>query len=659
MKTLKSLLPFVLAVFALAGCKTDDLEKDIDALTDRVNSLEAQVSLLNDNLNALRVFMDGGVTISKVDKTDTEPITYTLTLSNSEVITLTQGSMGSVVTPEITINENNEWVINGVPTGVVANGNDGKTPQFRVNGSGIWEMNLGDEWTVVKDENGEDAKATTSETIETGDQFFEEVEQTTENGIEVIKVKLFGDDNYYSLPIVEDLLCEIVEPTAEEGFDGSVWTIGYGETVTAAVKVKGENYIVTAPESWVATVEVINEETGEGTLTVTAPTQDQVSTMSRAAVADNTTDLVLQVNKGITWAVDKIQVKAAKVVTSYYEEFKAGKTLTFSDYELKRDDWTESENFVIKQIASAEDITKQGIYFVKPGVTVSWNNSGAIKNTFIIGDDPRVQTATLDFKQSVKLNAGNGDDAQGTFIFANIKVNALNSSYSMTSNGRMTNLIFDKCKFSLEPSKRFYNGSGIEAYRQIDNIKVVNSIFDFTGYNTQQFFNTATAGGSNITIENNVFYAKEQVSAKSMFAYVGDGSVCNSVTLKNNTFVNVAVGTNGVVNVKTLNRVDIENNLFSLESYSAYQIVVRYLNDDTDKNKTPLPENLSGTVLNNICNAESGWATQTWKALNNDNLFDGSQQITRKEQHLFETCDFDNLIFVPKADYAAYGAKFE
>ena len=85
MKKLKSLLPFLLMLFALVGCKTDDLEKDIDSLKDRVTSLEAQVSLLNDNLNAIRVILDGSKTISSYTS---ENGTYTLTLSDGSTIAL-------------------------------------------------------------------------------------------------------------------------------------------------------------------------------------------------------------------------------------------------------------------------------------------------------------------------------------------------------------------------------------------------------------------------------------------------------------------------------------------------------------------------------------------------------------------------------------------
>ena len=64
MKTFKFLMPFMLAVLVFAGCDTDDLRNDIDELKNRVESLEAQVASINENMNALRVLIDGNKTIS-------------------------------------------------------------------------------------------------------------------------------------------------------------------------------------------------------------------------------------------------------------------------------------------------------------------------------------------------------------------------------------------------------------------------------------------------------------------------------------------------------------------------------------------------------------------------------------------------------------------
>lgn len=650
MKTLKSLLPFLLAVFALAGCKTDDLEKDIDALTDRVTSLETQVSLLNENLNALRVFADGGKTITEVLSSGTAPnITYTLTLSDGSTLTLTQGSVGTTTTPEITI-EDGIWVINGVPTSEKAVGDNGLTPQFRINSKTYnWEVNFTGEldgWQEVKDENGNPVKATTDQSIQAGDQFFTAVEETVENGVTVLKVTL-ATGQTYSLPIVEDLLCQIVDPSAEEGFSNGVWTIGYGETVKAAVKVKGENYIVNAPEGWIATVEVTNAETGEGTLTVTAPAQ--TVTQSRAAVADNTTDLVLQVNKGITWAVDKIQVKAERVINSYYDVFMAGESLDFGGFALNSSDYEAGENFVIAHITSESEskaITTQGIYFVDPGVEVTWEYTGAVANMFIIGDNPRSKTSVLSFPGANYVRLNSGSATEGAFICANMTINARTENYSINSNNQIGNVIFDGCIINTS-TKAFYYTSGDN--KGIGNLVFANSIVNLTGFTTQ-FFNATTFKDISVRLENNVFYAKEVTQTRQLIN--AQASESGSAIIKNNTFINLAAGTYGIVNAKTLNTVDMQNNLFYLSSYSAYQIAVRVTDDNN-----AIPAGLTATVYNNFCNAEQGVVTQTWKAFMSNEVGEGNQQITRGKQAMFETLDFENQLFVPIAEYAAYGAQ--
>ena len=55
MRYYKSFILFSLLALVFVACDTDDLEKDIDALKDRVASVEAQVQRLNDEMNILRV----------------------------------------------------------------------------------------------------------------------------------------------------------------------------------------------------------------------------------------------------------------------------------------------------------------------------------------------------------------------------------------------------------------------------------------------------------------------------------------------------------------------------------------------------------------------------------------------------------------------------
>lgn len=137
MNYFKSFLLTVSVLFTLAACDTDDLRNDVDDMKGRVESLEAQVSLLNDNMTAIKRLLEGGQTITEVTTTTNG---YTLKLSDGETITLTQGSEGKVKYPEITVNDEGQWVVNGevlmqngMPVQAVGTpGNDGTTPKFRM-----------------------------------------------------------------------------------------------------------------------------------------------------------------------------------------------------------------------------------------------------------------------------------------------------------------------------------------------------------------------------------------------------------------------------------------------------------------------------------------------------------------------------------------------
>ena len=76
MKYYKSFILFSLFALAFVSCNTDDLERDIDALKDRVTNVEAQVQQLNDEMNIIRVLLDGNKTITDYSINGD---TYTLT----------------------------------------------------------------------------------------------------------------------------------------------------------------------------------------------------------------------------------------------------------------------------------------------------------------------------------------------------------------------------------------------------------------------------------------------------------------------------------------------------------------------------------------------------------------------------------------------------
>ena len=151
-----------LMVLSLGACKTDDLERDIDALKDRVTAMEAKVDRLNESMNMIRVALDGNKTIQSY--TENEDGSYTLTLSDGNTITLTQGEIGATdVYQEVSISTDGNWVIGGVETehrAVAVDGVPGVTPQFRLTmeseGKYYWEVSYDGEltWEEVKSQQG-------------------------------------------------------------------------------------------------------------------------------------------------------------------------------------------------------------------------------------------------------------------------------------------------------------------------------------------------------------------------------------------------------------------------------------------------------------------------------------------------------------------------
>ena len=644
MNYFKSIMLTAFALFALAACDTDDLRDDVDNLKDRVASLEAQVSLLNDNMTAIKRLLEGGQTITEVTNTNG---TYKLKLSNGETISLTQGSKGEVAYPEITVNDEGQWVVNGevlmqngTPVQAVGTpGKDGIAPKFRITDEGsFWQVSYdnGTSWEDVLDTDGQKVSAVSDGSGgSSADSFFEEVYVDSTGEFFVIKLK--GQTEAISIPIVKDLLCEITEP--ETGMKNGYWEIGYGKTATTTVKVKGENIIVTAPAGWVATVSEADEMTNVATLSITAP----ANAMSTRATADNGSDVTVQVNKGASWAVAKIQVKAVEVVDSYYAVYNAGGNITINGIEVNQTKFPDAT-----YIESNQAVTKEGIYFIKEGVTINYTGTGSVQNLIFIGDNSQ-KSSTVNVDVQIKLVQTSGE---GHFLCKNIALvgtSTLNNqifTYN-TDNNPFKYVAFDQCQITPSAGKHIlYLSSNT---RSIENFSMENSTFKSESANQKYIISLGASTSQdykNIVFKNNVFYCPEgKVNQFGLF--VGSKAGIANCVLENNTFVNLETATTGMVYVDKLADISVKNNIF-------------WTNTDGTGNVVIIRPQITSPT-GDICADNLLYKTMTynWQMFYGGKLpFEGAEELKALTSNPFDggTFDLANGIFVPNAEYAEYGA---
>lgn len=656
MKTFKFLMPFMLAVLVFAGCDTDDLRNDIDDLKNRVESLEAQVASINENMNALRVLIDGNKTISSYTYDETTGA-YTLTLSDGNVITLTQGVTGTVNYPSIGIDENGNWTVNGESLGQPAVGQNGATPEFRIEEStNYWQVKFGaGEWQYVVNSNGENVQATT-ETINTGDQFFKSVE--AKDGYLVV---VLNDENSQTLkmPIVDGLTCEIVTEGVE-GFSGNVLSVAAGTTVKLNVNITGENFMVTAPYGWIATLS--EPADGKAELSLTAPVSTSASTFTRAT-ADNTKDVVVQANKGINWAVDKIQVQIgdgeqgddgdADEVTSYYEKYNNGETFEIAGVQINNQLYPDAI-YVEGNVDLTSDNT---IYFVKPGQDIKLNyvsTSSNLGNTIIIGDNSSQKSSLVINGQFIKLKEVSAE--KSLFLCHNIEVTANQANYSMINYGHMKKVIFDKCTFKLCTTKPFYSNSSSgqdQTDRYIDEFVISNSVLDFAGCGSSFFVADGLAYPQfGIILKNNIFYSSGDDYVTRLFSLKLSTA---SLTMENNTFYKVTSATNAYVYSAKLSSVVARNNIFYSEKFTANNLILRANTSDSKFDFT----GVTCQVENNVgVKGEYETKTSVWQVFYGGSKPDGCTEITNLEvgESPFDVVDVQSLTFKPKAEYSGYGA---
>ena len=655
MKLYKSLL-FGLLVCGMAACDTTDLERDINSLKDRVEDYEAQVQKLNDDMNIIRVLLDGNKTITSYSF---DGANYTLTLSNGETLTLTQGVVGANY-PSITIGENGNWVIAGTDSGVRAEAKDGEdapyTPQFKIENEN-WCVSLdgGATWENL----GVKATGTASGTSPISGV------AASDNSITIT----LSDGTPYTIPVVKDLVCEITEP---ELADGEVWYIGTGgATLKVRVNIQAGDIIrPVVPADWEA--EIVTDYSslsGEQTLEV------EVTPPSGASKCVVT----MEVNRGVNTVTDEIVARTE--IANYWDEYQAGLDVVIGEPDgihmvINKKDVSLTVKHITNSSSSTDKVIKtEGIYFVDSDAeNVSYQRFG-LKNLIIIGTDIDKQS-----KLTISDYFNLGKDGGVGLALKNINMDFA-STYSLpyvvnagSEASVLDYVIFDKCIANLT------NGAGTQFnFFQLSGkskIQVKNIIF----YSNKFRLNSSTAkvnlmnlaspadgtkfsGYENFVCRNNVFYSPQSGNGLYDFSVLQANldetklDVISNLTVNNNTFVNI-YSKNAMMRMRAENITSNSNliwNDYDTTESRSWLYMTKRSDSAVELKQLKLSNN---TVYDQTAKGNS-WIMIHGNGYRPDNFADYTFNYLDTNPFDGGTFDIQNGVFEVSAAYEGIGASFD
>lgn len=666
-------------VLAVTGCKQEDLKDDVNALKDRVTLLEEQVKLLNENIAFFSKVLvrqtvdngDGTVTevpaysISKITQS-ADNASYTAVFNDGQTLTLTIGAKGTVTTPQISVNqETGKWMLQGADTGYSAVGIDsnenGATPEFQVvkdeNTQYYWQVKFDDStgWQDVTDASNQKVYVTEAGSELAKDQLFEKAEIEGSEFVLTYYVDGNGQGTTQEvrLPILSDLSCIINVPESEMA-DG-YWEIGEAGA-SAEVEIKGDHWFVIAPHGWEASI-------SETTLTVKKSATASAGLKSRAT-ANNTDEVVVQVNKGMYWAVAKVKVR--ETVTSYFNQvYSQGGNITVGNVTINNTTYSDGK------LLSTGDatISADGVYFIPQGVEAVISSTDFNK-LVLISDNPKGEPVVVD--NTVKFNV---TGTAGEFIAQNVIFKKENNPFMQIDATGITlkNLVLDGCKVTIGSGKHFLNAFKGDD-NSIGNIYLKGNRFAFNqtkDYHASRLFNFSSkidevlysrSLAADVSIINNVFYSTtNNYTINGTILFLGNDDTAGvydakkTVTIESNTFINFICGSQPMVRGRIEGAVIFRNLLLwsdvldDSEAKNSYLLNVH--------SKTP-----SGLTFENLLKFDKGKdiPTNYW----NGTIPSGYTQtkVEAASSDPFDvsagaTFDLENGVFIPTAEYANYGAQ--
>lgn len=677
MKYIKSYILLALMVLVVTGCKQEDLKDDVNALKDRVTLLEEQVKLLNENIAffskvLVRQTVDNGdgtfteVPAYSISEVLVNGTTFTAKFNDGNVLTLAIGSKGTVTTPQLGVNpETGKWMLNGSDTPYNAVGAvssvDGDKPEFNIaldnsTRQYYWQVRFGDSepWQNVTDAEGNKVYVTEADGELAKDNLFKDAKVKENEFVLTYYTNGDGQDptDEVRIPIISDLSCVINVP--EEDMADGYWEIGVDES-SAEVEIKGDHWFVIAPHGWEASIsETLTD--GKATLKVKKSATASAGLKSRAT-ANNTDEVVVQVNKGMYWAVAKVKVREA-VTSYYYQVYDQGGDITVGNVTINKATYPGGKPLSTKNAT----ITEGGVYFIPQGVEAVISSTDFNK-LVLISDDPKGEPVTVDNTDKFNVTGTAGEFIAQNVIFKN----AISPFMQINASGiTLNNLILDGCKVPIASGGNFLNAFWGDD-NSISNIYLKGNRFAFNQAQdnaASRLLNFANSAGNkslsaDIYIVNNAFYSINNyiINAAILVLGTNDGTpgtynIANTLTIENNTFINFICSSQSMVrgyiegkvvfrNLLLWSNSSVKKSATLLNVHSATPSVVTFENLlKFDKGKD-IPTNYwNGTI-------PSGY-TQTKVEAASSDPFDVSAGAT---------FDLENGVFIPTAEYANYGAQ--
>lgn len=270
MKIKNLIIAFVLlpVFLPLVSCRdTSRLEKDLDDISVRLDSIEHKVSAANSNSIALGKFIKGNILIVGQEASESG---YKLSLSNGTTISVTYGDKASKIIPIVSVDVNGNWIcsfdggktFSPIKGSDNVNQQDGKTPLIGIDSGHYWIFSLdgGATWNRATDSSGRPMSAVDGPAMAGKASVFANVVYMEESSEMEFTLQ---DGRKIKVPVLNSFYLNIkgfVAPTKMHLNEKLIYEVEASDVADAIIKapegwqvqLSDKEFVITGPSSGVA-----------------------------------------------------------------------------------------------------------------------------------------------------------------------------------------------------------------------------------------------------------------------------------------------------------------------------------------------------------------------------------------------------------------------